>query len=110
MDFLTGFSTLASFAALTVFVTTFVNSTFKVNSDRMKQVASWIVAIVLSVLGLVLQLGMFAGYGTVNEWQAWVMTAVTGLGAGLIANGLYKVPEIHDCLKAIENAIRKKSE
>lgn len=100
------FGTFALFAAGVTIIAEFINDLFKVSSKpetriSPKQAVSWVVAILGACLGYALQVGFFTEFGTVDQWQGWVMTAVTGLGAGLVANGIYDVNIIQDALKFI---------
>ena len=52
MDFIGSFSTLGGLAALTVVITGFINKTFKVEKDWVKQLISWLVPVVVSVVGV----------------------------------------------------------
>lgn len=87
-------------------VAEFINDLFKVPSNHKakispKQIVSWVVAITGACLGYVLQLGFFADFGTVDQWQGWAMTVATGFGAGLAANGIYDINVVYEVLKFI---------
>lgn len=104
--FLAYFGTFVLFATGVTMVAEFINDLFKIPSKpdakiSPKQIVSWVVAIAGACLGYALQLGFFADFGTVNQWQGWVMTAATGFGAGLAANGIYDINVIYEALKFI---------
>ena len=112
--FLTYFGTFVLFATGVTLVTEFINDLFKVPSKpdakiSPKQIVSWVVAITGACLGFVLQLGFFADFGTVNQWQGWVMTAATGFGAGLAANGIYDINMIYEALQFIFRFLKPKT-
>lgn len=109
MEILAIFGTLALFATGVVAVTEFLNKLFKISNDNFKQYMSWIVSTVLSVVGLVGQLGFFAEYGTVNDWYAWVLTVLTGFGVGLMSNGEYDIKQVREFLHFIESLIKPKN-
>ena len=95
-NFLEYFGTFTAFAAGVVLLTQVINDVFHVENKKVKKIISWATAIVLAVVGFVCQLGFFVDYGTVDMWQGWVMTAVTGLGAGVYANGIYGIEPIKE--------------
>lgn len=101
MDFIGSFSTLGGLAALTVVITGFINKTFKVEKDWVKQLISWLVPVVVSVVGFALQLGLFAAFGPLTLWTGWVYSILTGLGVGLISNGLYDINGVQSLLDLI---------
>ena len=98
MDFIGSFSTLGGLAALTVVITGFLNKTFKVEKGWVKQLISWLVPVIVSILGFVLHLGLFAAFGPLAGWAGWVYTLLTGLGVGLIPNGIYDVNGVKTAL------------
>ena len=102
------FSTLAGVAAVNVFVTETIVKTCKVTKDWAKQLISWATPLLLSIVGLLCQFGLFAGYGPITDWHAWIYTIVTGLGLGLVSNGLYDVPFIQQLLDWLVKLFNKK--
>lgn len=95
------FSTLASLSAISTYLTQQINNLFKVENASAKQVISWVVAIALSILGLVGGLGLFASYGAMTEPMSWVYTIITGFGIGLSSNGLYDINVIKQMLEFV---------
>ena len=102
------FSTLVGVAAVNVFVTEAIVSKCKVTKEWAKQLISWITPLVLSVAGLLCQLGLFADYGVITDWHAWIYTILTGVGLGLVSNGLYDIPFVQTILDWIVKLFEKK--
>ena len=98
--FRTWFGTLAGIAAVTIFIAGFLNGLLKVENKTVKQIVAWIVAIVLALIGNLVNLGFLAE-------ATWLMTLLYGLGAGLVANGLFDVAVVHAIILAIESALNK---
>ena len=103
------FSTLAGVAAVNVFVTEAIVKGCKVTKDWAKQLISWATPLLLSIVGLLCQFGLFADYGPITDWHAWIYTIVTGLGLGLVSNGLYDVPFIQQLLDWLVKLFGKKN-
>ena len=108
MNMIIDFSTLAGVAAVNVFITETIVKLAKVEKGWVKQLISWLTPVVLCVVGLLCQLGIFADYGTIASWQGWVLTLVTGLGLGLTSNGLYDLQFVQKILEWIESLINKR--
>jgi len=110
-NFLEYFGTFTAFAGAVVLITQFINDLFSVEKKIVKKIISWSTAIVMAVVGFVCQYGFFVDYGTIDTWQGWLMTVVTGLGAGVYANGIYGIEPIkkavHWIFQFIQN-IKKK--
>ena len=112
--FLAYFGTFVAFVAGCTAITEFINDLFKVPSKpnakfmSPKQIVSWVISVGLSCLGFALQLGFFAKFGTTDMWQGWIMTACTGIGAGLASNGTYDINLVHDILKWIFQFLQPK--
>jgi hypothetical protein len=104
------FSTLAGVAAVNVFVTEAIVKGCKVTKDWAKQLISWATPLLLSIVGLLCQFGLFADYGPITDWHAWIYTIVTGLGLGLVSNGLYDIPFIQQILYWLVKLFNKKKE
>ena len=101
------FATFAAFAAVTVAASEGLIKSFKIEKGWAKQLVSWLLPIVFGVVGFLCQLGIFAEFGPITDWMGWVFTILTGLGAGLVANGLYDIKGVQVLLNAIEDLIRK---
>ena len=104
------FSTLAGVAAVNVFVSEAIVKGCKVTKDWAKQLISWATPLLLSIVGLLCQFGLFADYGPITDWHAWIYTIVTGLGLGLVSNGLYDIPFIQQFLEWLVKLFSKKKE
>ena len=94
------FGTLAGIAALTTFVAGVLNGLLKVTKTFVKQLVSWVAAILLAVLANLINLGFLAG-------STWLMTILYGFGAGLVANGLFDVAIVKALILAIESQLNK---
>jgi uncharacterized membrane protein len=107
MSFLGYFSSLGGLSALNVLITDWLVKVCKVQKGWVKQLISWIVPVVVSVLGFCLGLGLFAGYGALTAWTGWVYTILTGVGVGLISNGLYDISGVQKALDWITDLIKR---
>lgn len=65
---------------------------------------SWISGILLSFVSY------YAGWGYFGELTAWYMPLISGLGAGLIANGYFTLEFVQTLLKVIFDNLRKNNE
>ena len=116
MDLFSYFGSFTAFAGGVVVLTQIINDlfNFKPEQKTAKKLVSWITAIVFAIVGFVCQYGFFAEYGTIDTWYGWVMTVVTGFGAGVYANGIYKIEPIkqavHWVFKFIENWRNKETQ
>lgn len=100
-SFLECFGTFAAFVAGITTFTELFKKLFKVTKKGWMITISWILAIIGAFVGFYFQVGFLAEYGTPDMWQGWVMTALTGLGAGIAANGLYDQSMIEALVKWI---------
>lgn len=75
-----------SISAITLPITTMINSKFNVN-NVWKQIIAWSTSIILTILSY------FLGLITFNE-PTWLTVPLTGLVCGLSANGIYDIPTI----------------
>lgn len=106
--FLMYFGTFAAFVAGVTTFTEFFKNLFKVTKKGWMIAIAWILAIVGSIVGFCLQLGFFAEFGAINTWQGWVMTVLTGIGAGIAANGFYDQAGIESLVKWIWSFMKPK--
>ena len=102
------FSTIAGVAAFDVAVSAWLIGICKVTKNWLKQLISWVLPVVICAIAYLLQFGLFADYGTIAEWQGWVLTAVTALGIGLIANGIYDIEFVKMLIEGIKKLFTKK--
>ena len=96
----TWFGTLAGLAAITVFLGSVVTSLLKITKPWGKQVAAWLVAILLCFISNLVNFGMLAE-------ATWVQTLVYGLGAGLIANGIFDFTVVQMILQFLKLELKK---
>ena len=107
MSFLSYFSSLGGLSALNVILSEWLVKTLKVEKSWVKQLISWGVAIVLCIIGFLIGLGLFSGYGAITAWTGWVCTIMTGVGVGLISNGLYDITGVKKFLDWFTNWIKQ---
>lgn len=96
----TWFGTLIGFAAATVFLGSVVTSLFKIEKSWGKQIAAWLVAILLCFLGNLINFGLLAE-------ATWLQTLAYGLGAGLIANGIFDFTVVQLILQYLKLEVKK---
>jgi hypothetical protein len=101
MDFTTIFLSLTALVAFVVLVTDLIVRIFKTEKKLFKQITAWVLSIVLSLIGFWLKQGMF------NELTIWA-TILTGLGAGVAANGLYTIDKVQFALDFLLKFLPKK--
>ena len=107
MNFFESFATFGSIAAMNVFIVELIVKTFKIEKSWLKQLVSWVIPIAVSIVGFVLNLGMFSQFGGLGEWQGWVYTVLVGLGMGLTSNGIFDIELVKSLLNAIHNLFKK---
>lgn len=90
------FYSIGGLATLNVVTTQLINSKFNITKGWAKQLISWVLPVLISVVGLVFGLGLFVDFGTVANGTAWVYTLLVGLGTGLISNGLYDLKDLQN--------------
>ena len=96
---MTMFATFVGFVGGVILITEFINKLFKVENSRVKWIISWVMSIGLAIVGFVLQLGIFADCGTVDQWFAWVKVVLIGVGCAFAANKTYDANEIWTALE-----------
>jgi len=84
---------LTGIAALTVFLAAKLNTLLKA-SGFIKQLVAWIIAIILLVVGNLVNLGFMAEMN-------WLHTLVYGIAAGFLANGIFDIALVKLLLQAI---------
>lgn len=94
---------MGSFAAvvsLVLLITGWLKTMLKWQGNYAKYL-SWVVAIVLSFLGMLLNIGIF-------EPLVWWQTVLYGFAIGLAANGAFKIETIQQVLVFLLAQIKKK--
>jgi len=89
------FASLAALSGLVIIITQFVRKDLKI-SGNFAQYLSWLVSVILAFVGFALKLGIFEGL-------IWWQTALYGVGAGLISNGIFDIQTV----KALLNLVIK---
>jgi len=84
---------LAGVAAVTVFLAAFLNTLFK-TTGFWKQVVAWAIALILIIVGNLVNLGFMADLN-------WLNTIIYGFAAGLISNGFFDVELVKMILRAL---------
>ena len=107
INFFESFATFGSIAAMHDFIVELIVKTFKIEKSWLKQLVSWVIPIAVAIVGFVLNLGMFAQFGGMTEWQGWVYTVLVGLGMGLTSNGIFDIELVKSLLNAISNLFKK---
>ena len=86
---------LAGLAAVAAFFSAMVNGFLKVTKGLVKQLVAWGVSIVIIVAADIANFGFVADFPIIKA-------VVYGLGAGLIANGIFDIPFIKTILDKVE--------
>ena len=96
---------LGSFAGvslLTAFLAAFINGLFNFTAKFARQLCAWVIAILILILGDVLNLKI------VYTWDFPIWLAVLhGLAAGLASNGFFDIPTLKKILDTIEGLFNK---
>ena len=85
---------LAGVAAVTVFLAAAINTLLK-TSGFWKQLVAWVVAILILVVGNLVNMGFMADLN-------WLHTIVYGVAAGFISNGIFDLEFVKIVLRALK--------
>ncbi len=85
---------LAGIAAVTVFLAAAINKLLKLEGFW-KQLTAWVVAILLMVIGNLVNLGFMAEMN-------WLHTIIYGVAAGFISNGIFDLAFVKLVLQALK--------
>lgn len=96
--FITAFSSISTLATFTLLLTEMLKSKLNLSKKWQKQLLSWSLPCILSIIGLVFGLGIFADFGTISSASAWLQTILTGIGIGLTSNGVYEIDYVKELL------------
>ena len=89
------FGSLAGIAVLSAFFAAMINGLLKVEKNILKQLVAWAVAIVLMVVTDLANFGFAADFSILKA-------VIYGIGAGLVANGVFDIPIIKSILDKVE--------
>ena len=104
IDFQASFATLTAFIVVIPVVVEFIKKIIPKNSPSLIiQIVSWVTGIALAMLAWVLNLGFFA------ELSQWYEALAVGVGASLVANGVFDTGLITWALNMIGIKTAKKS-
>lgn len=87
-------TTLGGIAALTVFLAAAANKVLN-TVGFVKQLVAWLIAVLLAVLGNVLNIGLTAEL-------PWLTTILYGVAAGFVANGIFDIELVRAILKKLK--------
>ena len=87
-------ASLAGVAAVTVFLAAFLNTLLK-TKGFIKQLVAWVVAILILVIGNLVNMGFMAELN-------WLHTIVYGVAAGFISNGIFDLETVRAILRALK--------
>jgi len=87
-------------ASMSVFLGALLNGLLKVTKTFVKQLVVWLVAIVTLVIANLVNIGYAAEF---TIWQS----LLHGLGAGLVANGIFDIPIVKAIMEFIEGLFNK---
>lgn len=85
---------LAGIAAVTVFLAATMNKLFKFEGF-IKQVTAWVIAVLLMVVGNLVNLGFMAE-------MSWLHTIIYGVAAGFISNGIFDIAFVRLVLQTLK--------
>lgn len=100
IDLSVSLATFSSAAALTLVITGWLKTNLKIEGTYARYL-SWGIAIVLSLAGWFLKIGMFEGI-------QWYLAVVYGFGIGLISNGIFTSDTIKTILSVIGAQLKSK--
>lgn len=85
---------LAGISAVTVFIAAFLNTLLK-TKGFVKQLVAWIIAILLLVVGNLVNMGFMAELN-------WLNTIIYGVAAGFVSNGIFDLEFVKSVLRALK--------
>lgn len=96
-------ASMVGVAAMSTFLGALLNGLLKIVKPFIKQLVVWLVAIAVMIIANVANIG----YG--GEFTYW-QSLLHGLGAGLVANGIFDVPIVKAIMEFIEKLFNKPKE
>lgn len=102
----THFFSIGILSLLVLAGTEFIKKWLKLTNSTIIQAVSSAIALLFATVGYLLNSGVFNGYADLGPIYGWVFTIVTGLGIGLIANGVYDAAFIRNWMGFIYSKIK----
>lgn len=99
LEFITAFSSIGAVAALVLPITGWIKTLLKLDGKSARWV-SWIVAVIVSIVGWIFKLGIFAE-------MEWFIVVAYGFGTGLIANGIFTAETVQTILTFIGAQVKR---
>lgn len=96
-------ASMVGVAAMSTFLGALLNGLLKIVKPFVKQLVVWLVAITVMVIANAVNIG----YG--GEFTYW-QSLLHGLGAGLVANGIFDIPIVKAIMEFIEKLLNKPKE
>lgn len=97
------FLSLAALVPLVVLISDFIIRGLNIQKAFVKQIISWVIAVVACLVGMWFDLGMFVD---LSIWK----TLAYGLATGLIANGIFDITIVQTILNFLFKFLPKKPE
>ena len=101
------FGSVAAVATANVALTEGLIKWFKIEKKWMKVTIAWVCPLILCIVGLLIQAGIVVTFGPITSWVAWVLTICTGVGVGLMSNGIADLEFVQKALGWIKDAVAK---
>jgi hypothetical protein len=92
--FQVNFQSIASISAMVIFLSSVFNNLLNLKSWK-KQAVSWIISLIITLLGWKFQVGLFAGASFVNSM-------LYGAGIALVSNGIFDIALVKQFLAAVK--------
>lgn len=96
------FVSLVALVPLVILITDFLKRWLKIEKTWIKQVLSWVISLVLCLIGMWFNLGIFADFSL-------IVTLAYGIATGLVANGVFDIELVKTLLDFILKFLTKKT-
>ena len=87
------FASISTIVPLIVVAAAWFNSTLRIN-ENLRQYTAWLLSAIISVVGMLLQFGIFEG-------ATWFIAIVYALAIALVSNGLFDIAAVKKFLKVL---------